>query len=133
LVLLRRGKSMNKVKKGLLVTIGLLSMGLGLIGVILPVLPTTPFLLLASVCFVKGSDRFDRWFKGTKLYQKHLETFVESKKMTLKQKWTILLFADFMLMFPFILIDSLHMRLFLILLILCKFYYFFVKIETIKN
>ena len=53
--------------------------------------------------------------------------------MTLKQKWTILLFADFMLMFPFILIDSLHMRLFLILLILCKFYYFFVKIETIKN
>lgn len=124
---------MNKVKKGLLVTIGLLSMGLGLIGVILPVLPTTPFLLLASVCFVKGSDRFDRWFKGTKLYQKHLEKFVESKKMTLKQKWTILLFADFMLMFPFILIDSLHMRLFLILLILCKFYYFFVKIETIKN
>ena len=124
---------MNKVKKGLLVTIGLLSMGLGLIGVILPVLPTTPFLLLASVCFVKGSDRFDRWFKGTKLYQKHIETFVESKKMTLKQKWTILLFADFMLMFPFILIDSLHMRLFLILLILCKFYYFFVKIETIKN
>lgn len=124
---------MNKVKKGLLVTIGLLSMGLGLIGVILPVLPTTPFLLLASVCFVKGSDRFDRWFKGTKLYQKYLETFVESKKMTLKQKWTILLFADFMLMFPFILIDSLHMRLFLILLILCKFYYFFVKIETIKN
>ncbi|MCU7212248.1 YbaN family protein [Turicibacter sanguinis] len=124
---------MNKVKKGLLVTIGLLSMGLGLIGVILPVLPTTPFLLLASVCFVKGSDRFDRWFKGTKLYQKHLETFVESKKMTLKQKWMILLFADFMLMFPFILIDSLHMRLFLILLILCKFYYFFVKIETIKN
>ena len=124
---------MNKVKKGLLVTIGLLSMGLGLIGVILPVLPTTPFLLLASVCFVKGSDRFDRWFKGTKLYQKHLETFVESKKMTLKQKWTILLFADFMLMFPFILIDSLHMRLFLILLILCKFYYFFVKIDTIKN
>ena len=124
---------MNKVKKGLLVTMGLLSMGLGLIGVILPVLPTTPFLLLASVCFVKGSDRFDRWFKGTKLYQKHLETFVESKKMTLKKKWTILLFADFMLMFPFILIDSLHMRLFLILLILCKFYYFFVKIETIKN
>lgn len=124
---------MNKVKKGLLVTIGLLSMGIGLVGVILPILPTTPFLLLASVCFVKGSDRFDAWFKGTKLYKKHLETFVESKKMTLKQKWTILLFADLMLMFPMIIIDSLHMRLFLILLIVCKFYYFFFKIETIKN
>lgn len=124
---------MNKVKKGLLVTVGLLSMAIGLIGVILPILPTTPFLLLASVCFVKGSERFDAWFKGTTLYKKHLETFVKSKKMTLKQKWTILLFADFMLLFPIILIDSLHMRLFLILLIICKFYYFFFKIETIKN
>lgn len=123
---------MNKIQKGLLVTVGLISAGLGLIGVILPILPTTPFLLLASVCFVKGSDRFDCWFKRTKLYQNHLETFVESRKMTLKQKWTILLFADFMLMFPLILVDSLHMRIFLIALIICKFYYFFFKIETLK-
>ena len=124
---------MNKLTRSLLVVCGLICMLLGLIGVILPILPTTPFLLLASVCFVKGSERFDRWFKSTNLYKKHLESFVQNRQMTLKQKWTILLFADFMLMFPFILIDSLHMRLFLILLILCKFYYFFVKIETIKN
>lgn len=123
---------MQKVQKILLVTVGLISVGLGLIGVILPVLPTTPFLLLASVCFVKGSKRFDAWFKGSKLYKKHLESFVESKKMTLKQKVMILTFADLMLMIPFITIDSLHMRIFLILLVICKFYYFIFKIETIK-
>ncbi len=123
---------MQKVQKILLVTLGLISVGLGLIGVILPVLPTTPFLLLASVCFVKGSKRFDAWFKGSKLYKKHLESFVESKKMTLKQKVMILTFADLMLMIPFITIDSLHMRIFLILLVICKFYYFIFKIETIK-
>lgn len=123
---------MQKIKKILLVTVGLISVGLGIIGVILPIIPTTPFLLLASVCFVKGSDRFDKWFKGTKLYKKHLETFVESKKMTLKQKITILAVADVMLLIPFITVNNLHMRIFLIVLVLCKFYYFFFRIETIK-
>lgn len=123
---------MQKIKKILLVTVGLISIGLGVIGVILPIIPTTPFLLLASVCFVKGSDRFDQWFKGTKLYKKHLETFVESKKMALKQKITILAVADAMLLIPFITVNNLHMRIFLIVLVLCKFYYFFFRIETIK-
>lgn len=123
---------MQKIKKILLVTVGLISVGLGIIGVVLPIIPTTPFLLLASVCFVKGSDRFDKWFKGTKLYKKHLETFVESKKMTLKQKITILAVADVMLLIPFITVNNLHMRIFLIVLVLCKFYYFFFRIETIK-
>ncbi len=124
---------MKKVTKGLLVLCGLICTGLGLIGVILPVLPTTPFLLLASVCFVKGSDRFDRWFKETTVYKKHLESFVQNRQMTLKQKWTILLTADAMLCFPFFLIDSLHMRIFLIILVIGKFYYFMFRIETLPT
>ena len=123
---------MNKIKKGLYIAVGLISFVLGTIGVILPVLPTTPFYLLSSWCFVKGSEKFDRWFKETELYKKHLESFVKNRAMTLKQKITILAFADFMLMFPMIIIKSLHFRIFLVILILFKFYYFTFRIHTIK-
>ncbi|MDU4951926.1 MULTISPECIES: YbaN family protein [Clostridium] len=123
---------MNKVKKYMYVILGLLAFAIGAIGVVLPVLPTTPFLLLASFCFVRGSEKFDRWFKSTKIYQKHLESFVEERAMTLKQKVTLLLFVNAMLAIPMILIDSLHMRLFLIGLICVKLYYFIFKIKTIK-
>lgn len=124
---------MNKIKKTLLVAVGLISFILGAIGVILPILPTTPFLLLASFCFVKGSDKFDKWFKNTSIYKKHLESFVNNRAMTLKQKLSILLFADFMLAFPFFILDSIYIKILIICLIICKFYYFFFKIDTIKE
>ncbi len=123
---------MNKCKKFIYVSIGLICFALGAIGVILPVLPTTPFLLLASVCFVKGSERFDCWFKSTKIYKKHLESFVREKAMTLKQKITILLFADFMMAFPLIIIDSLVVKGIIVIMIIVKYYYFFFRIKTIK-
>ena len=56
-----------------------LSLALGAVGVVLPVLPTTPFLLVASFCFAKGSERFHRWFMGTRLYQNHLDSFVKER------------------------------------------------------
>lgn len=124
---------MNTIKKGMYIFVGFVSLALGLIGVIMPVLPTTPFLLLTSFCFVRGSERFDTWFKGTKIYKKHLESFVQNRAMTLKQKITILLFADFMLAFPLVLVDNLHVRLLIIAVIIGKFYYFFFRIDTIKE
>ncbi len=107
-------------------------MGLGILGVILPLLPTTPLLLLASVCFVRGSEKFEIWFKGTKLYKRHLEEFVKNRAMTLKQKITILLTADCMIAIPFILLDNLIIRLVLICIVGYKYYYFIYKIKTIK-
>ena len=56
---------MSKIKKFIYISVGLISFALGAIGVVLPVLPTTPFLLLASFCFAKGSDRFNTWFINT--------------------------------------------------------------------
>lgn len=123
---------MDRIKRFIYVGVGLIAFCLGVLGIILPVLPTTPFLLLASVCFVRGSERFDKWFKSTKVYKNHLESFVQEKAMTLKQKIIILLFADFMLAFPLIILDSIAAKLLIISVILCKFYYFFFKIKTIK-
>ena len=70
---------MNKIKKYIYIAVGLIAFLLGAIGVILPVLPTTPFLLLASFCFAKGSERFHKWFTESKIYKKHLESFVKEK------------------------------------------------------
>lgn len=122
----------NNFKKFIYIIVGLVSFSLGAIGVIIPILPTTPFLLLASCCFVKGSDKFDIWFKSTKIYKNHLESFVNERAMTMKQKKTILLFADVMLVFPIVILESLHIRLFLIALICFKYYYIMFRVITIK-
>ena len=124
---------MNSLKKLIYVVIGFISLGLGIIGIALPVLPTVPFLLLTSVCFVKGSTRFDKWFKETKIYKKYLEDYVNNRSMTLKQKVIILSLAFIMLAFPFFMVDVLPMRIFIILLIIGKFYYFMFKVKTIEK
>ena len=112
--------------------IGIVSMVLGAIGVVLPVLPTTPFLLLASFCFAKGSDRFNMWFIGTKLYKKHLESFVTSRSMTLKTKLCILLPASAMLILAMLAMSNIYGRVFIVFLIIFKYIYFFTRIETVK-
>ncbi|MEH7112882.1 DUF454 family protein [Neobacillus niacini] len=123
---------MRKIIKFLYIIIGFISLGLGVLGLILPVLPTTPLLLLASYCFVKGSEKFERWFKGTKLYKRHLETFVKERAMTLKQKLSILIFADVMIAIPFFILDSVLVRAMLALIVVYKYYYFIYKIKTVK-
>lgn len=119
-------------KKYVYITLGFISLAMGCIGTILPILPTTPFLLLASFCFTKGSDKFNKWFKSTKIYKENLKDFVNEKSMTINQKIKILLFMVVMLSIPFLLIDNLHMRIFLSILLLVKLYYFIFKIKTIK-
>ena len=59
------------MRKILYIMIGCISLGLGIIGVILPILPTVPFVLLAAFCFAKSSERLDGWFKNTKLYEEN--------------------------------------------------------------
>ena len=59
------------MRKILYIMIGCISLGLGIIGVILPILPTVPFLLLAAFCFARSSERLNGWFKNTKLYREN--------------------------------------------------------------
>lgn len=59
------------MRKILYIIIGCISLGLGIIGVIVPILPTVPFVLLAAFCFARSSERLDGWFKNTKLYEEN--------------------------------------------------------------
>lgn len=121
------------IKKILYLSVAFLCVGIGAVGVVLPVLPTTPFLLLASFCFAKGSDRFHRWFLSTKLYQKHLESFVTNKMMTLKTKVCILVPATLMMLVAIYFAPIWHMQVFMGVLILFKYYYFIFRIKTVKK
>ncbi len=69
---------------------GFLCFALAVLGSVLPIIPTTPFLLAAAFCFAKSSRRLDAWFKSTKLYHKVLEGYVTSRTMTPKAKLSIL-------------------------------------------
>ena len=119
--------------KTLYLIIGFLFFGLGAIGVILPVLPTTPFLLVASYCFARGSKRFNDWFLSTKIYQKHLDSFVKERAMTLKTKISLLSFASAMLILAFCLVDVIYARILSIAVMIFKYYYFICRIKTIQE
>ncbi|MCZ9839618.1 YbaN family protein [Brachyspira hyodysenteriae] len=117
----------------LFICLGFLFVGIGAVGIVVPILPTTPFLLLASFFFAKGSKRFHDWFMSTKIYKKHLESFVKSRAMTLKSKLTILLPVSAMLIVTFIFVNNLHARIALVILFITKYVYFFTQIRTIKE
>lgn len=115
------------------VILGFAAIGLGAVGVVLPVLPTTPFLLLASFCLAKGSERFHIWFTGTKLYKNHLDDFVQNRSMTLKTKLGILLPASAMLLLALAAMPNKYGRAFIVFLIIFKYVYFFTRIKTIPS
>ncbi|MFC4320029.1 YbaN family protein [Litchfieldia salsa] len=124
--------TIQTIKKAVYLVVGFIFLGLGVVGIILPLLPTTPFLLLASVCFIRGSEKFDIWFKGTSLYKNHVEEFIKTRSMTLKRKLIITLFATSVIAASFVLVDYLGVRILLVMLVLYIYYYFTYKIKTIR-
>ena len=119
---------MNRIKKIIFVIVGFISLLLGIMGTVLPILPTVPFLLLTSYCFARGSNKFEAWFKSSKIYKKYLESFILNKSMTLKQKIYISTFADIMIAFPLVILNNLYIKLFLIIIIIFKYYYFIFRL-----
>ena len=89
-------------------------------------------LLRITIFFAKGSERFDRWFKASKIYKNHLESFDRDRSMTLKTKLTILIPVSLMLLFAFFRYDILPMRITIAVLIAFKYYYFLKVIKTIE-
>ena len=76
----------NKALRMLVLMVGWLSVVLGVIGIFLPILPTTPFLLLAAACFVRTSPKFYQWLVGHPKLGKYLVYYLEGKGIPLKAK-----------------------------------------------
>lgn len=121
---------MKNAIKGICIIFGFICLALSVVGIVLPVLPSTPFLLVSVYCFAKGDEKVNKWFLSTNLYKKHIDCFVKERSMLLKTKIKILAVASLMLVGAFFALDNTYGRLFIVLLVIVKYYYFIYKIKT---
>ena len=124
---------MRGIAKKLLVLFGILSMGIGMVGTVVPILPTVPFLIVAAFCFAKGSERFHRWFIATKVYQDHLQSFVEHRSMTRKQKCRALGLMTVMILCAMYFVPLWQGRAGLLAVIIFNYIFFACGIKTISE
>lgn len=121
------------IKKAFFVVLGCLSLGLGAVGAVLPILPTVPFLMLAAFCFAKSSEKLHNWFISTKLYKKNLESFVQGKGMTMKTKIRIMVTVTILMSIGFIMMHAVPVgRIILGFVWIFHVLYFIFGIKTLK-
>jgi len=82
----------EKLKRRLLIVAGTIATAIGIIGIFIPILPTTPFLLLAAACYLRSSQKFYHWLLNNRLFGAYVRNYLQGKGMPRKIKvFTILL------------------------------------------
>lgn len=124
---------MSKAKKIFWITLGFISLGVGIIGVILPLLPSFPFLMLTLFSFTRSSERLRTWFVGTKLYKNNLESYVVSRSMTRKTKIRIMITVTALMTFGFVMMKQVPVgRVVLAIVWIFHILYFVFGIKTME-
>ena len=83
-------KKGRKLVKALWLIAGTICLVLGAIGIVLPILPTTPFLLAAAACYYKSSSRMHKWLLNNKWFGEYIRNYKEGRGLPLKTKITAL-------------------------------------------
>ena len=87
--------------------------------------------MLATICFAKGSKRFQDWFTHTKLYQKHIKPIVVEKEMTQKAKRNILLSVTALFVIGYIIAPIWHAKAVILVIAIFHYYYLLFRVRTI--
>jgi uncharacterized membrane protein YbaN (DUF454 family) len=102
-----KGIHRNRWVRRVLLVAGTFFVGLGILGIFLPVLPTTPFLLLAAACYARSSERFYDWLLKHRWFAKYIRPYREGKGVPLKAKvlsisliWVTILFSVIFIVHP---------------------------------
>ena len=116
--------------KYILIPLAFIFLIIGSIGIIIPILPTTPFYLLSLYLFSKSSKNLENWFKNTRVYQRNIKSFHESRTLNIKTKISILMFSTTLITLTMIICSNIYITIILINILLVKYYYFIFKIKT---
>ena len=124
----------NPLAKLMWVSLGSLFVGLGAIGVIVPGLPTTPFLILAAACYIRSSQRLYDWLISNKRFGPYLKDYREGKGIPRKAKRLavvmIVVFVSFSVVFG---IEDLTLKIVVGLLGLIGLLYVLFKVPVAKD
>ncbi len=105
----------NPFLRWVLITAGCICVGLGVIGIFVPILPTTPFLLLAAACFIRSSSKMYEWMLTNRLFGKHLRSYMDGEGVSIKVKIGTLSFLWIAILSSFFFFtDNLIIRLILL-------------------
>ena len=82
----KKNKKLNQLLRAILITSGTIFLGLGLVGIFIPILPTTPFLLLAAACYARSSQRFYNWLMNNRWFGSYIKNYRDGRGIPLKFK-----------------------------------------------
>lgn len=116
-----------------LVVVGVIFTILGFLGAVLPLLPTTPFLLVAVICFAKSSRRFHDWLVQTSLYKAYVEDFKTYRGYTMRKKIQLLISLYIVVGFSFWMIDMPIIRIGLVLMVIMQTVVLFTWVRTLPK
>ena len=108
-----------KTKRAIIFSLGVLLIGVGVVGVILPVLPTTPFILAAAICFGKSSKRAEKWISNNRYFGSYIENYKNKKGVPIDIKRNSILFLWFMLIISAIIFNDILIVIILAIVGIC--------------
>ena len=104
-----------EIKRLIFFTLGATFLGVGVVGIVIPVLPTTPLVLASFLCFSQSSKKAEKWISNNRYFGSYIENYKTKKGVPLDVKLKSILFLWVMLIASIILMDQYSLHLLLIL------------------